>query len=1226
MKKKLLPIVLLIWGSMSYAQVGIGTKYPDASAALDIQLSNRGILIPKVELKNIDDTKTINGGNPKEGLLVFNTNDKELQPGFYFWGKSGLKLQWIKVATTNDIVSGEVVTNESLKVRDENLVLRDSKGQEISIDLSELQKEDVITDISSKGDGVYVYTNEEKQTYVIDVVTDVQANFETIINNEEVKQILREHIAVAPPKGNVVYVKDGESYALKYTDDNDNAVTIPMDITVKEFETVTVLTPRGDGEYEYRNETQIKNNEAGVVIDVVADVQEYFDDIINDSRVQKLLNQFIEANPPKGNVVYELDGESPVFKYTDEGNNLVVIDMSALVKANETVTSLSSIGSGKYEYRNEDQIKNSEAGVVIDVVADVESNFEIIIKNEEVQKLLNQFIEANPPKGNVVYELDGESPVFKYTDEGNNLVVIDMSALVKANETVTSLSAIGAGKYEYRNEDQVKNSEAGVVIDVVADVESNFETIIKNEEVQKLLNQYITTAPPKGNVVYELDGESPVFKYTDEGNNLVKIDMSALVKVNETVTSLSAIGAGKYEYRNEDQIKNSEAGVVINVVADVESNFETIIKNEEVQKLLNQYITTAPPKGNVVYELDGESPVFKYTDEGNNLVVIDMSALVKANETVTLLNSLGAGKYEYRNENQIKNSEAGVVINVVADVESNFETIIKNEEVQKLLNQYITTAPPKGNVVYELDGESPVFKYTDESNNLVVIDMPALVKANETVTSLSAIGSGKYEYRNEDQIKNSEVGVVIDVVADVESNFETIIKNEEVQKLLNQYITTAPPKGNVVYELEGESPVFKYTDEGNNLVVIDMPALVKANETVTSLSSIGTGKYEYRNEDQVKNSEVGVVIDVVADVESNFETIIKNEEVQKLLNQYITTAPPKGNVVYELDGESPVFKYTDEGNNLVVIDMSALVKANETVTWMEHKVETVIEDTYEGEVEKKVHTLKYHGEDKDDPRNQVIKIAELIKGSETVTKLDYDVEKGTIKYYNEIDEVTEVPLKSLVKRYESKTNLSIDQDNKVLVFKSEDGEEEINLTSLVQEPWFISGTKQGATSNTQDIYTQGWVGIGYDKPSSAPNEKLRVNGSITATNSYYADYVFEKYFDGYSNLKYDYNFNNLKTVEDFIKENRHLPGITPITELRKEESGYSFNVSELSIQLLEKTEELYLHTIEQEKKITSLEGELQEVNERLSKNQSEIDGLKERLQLMEQLILNQSKK
>ncbi|MDM1368955.1 hypothetical protein HX024_11720, partial [Myroides marinus] len=310
MKKKLLPIVLLIWGSMSYAQVGIGTKYPDASAALDIQLSNRGILIPKVELKNIDDTKTINGGNPKEGLLVFNTNDKELQPGFYFWGKSGLKLQWIKVATTNDIVSGEVVTNESLKVRDENLVLRDSKGQEISIDLSELQKEDVITDISSKGDGVYVYTNEEKQTYVIDVVTDVQANFETIINNEEVKQILREHIAVAPPKGNVVYVKDGESYALKYTDDNDNAVTIPMDITVKEFETVTVLTPRGDGEYEYRNETQIKNNEAGVVIDVVADVQEYFDDIINDSRVQKLLNQFIEANPPKGNVVYELDGES----------------------------------------------------------------------------------------------------------------------------------------------------------------------------------------------------------------------------------------------------------------------------------------------------------------------------------------------------------------------------------------------------------------------------------------------------------------------------------------------------------------------------------------------------------------------------------------------------------------------------------------------------------------------------------------------------------------------------------------------------------------------------------------------------------------------------------------------------------------------------------------------------------------------------------------------------
>ncbi|MDM1347973.1 hypothetical protein HX017_06290 [Myroides marinus] len=812
-----------------------------------------------------------------------------------------------------------------------------------------------------------------------------------------------------------------------------------------------------------------------------------------------------------------------------------------------------------------------------------------------------------------------------------------MDGTVKEFETVTVLTPRGDGEYEYRNETQIKNNEVGVVIDVVADVQEYFDDIINDSRVQKLLNQFIEANPPKGNVVYELDGESPVFKYTDEGNNLVVIDMSVLVKANETVTSLSSIGAGKYEYRNEEQVKNSEAGVVIDVVADVESNFETIIKNEEVQKLLNQFIEANPPKGNVVYELDGESPVFKYTDEGNNLVVIDMSVLVKANETVTSLSSIGAGKYEYRNENQVKNSESGVVIDVVADVESNFETIIKNEEVQKLLNQYITTAPPKGNVVYELDGESPVFKYTDEGNNLVVIDMSALVKANETVTLLNSLGAGKYEYRNEEQVKNSEAGVVIDVVADVESNFETIIKNEEVQKLLNQYITTAPPKGNVVYELDGESPVFKYTDEGNNLVVIDMSALVKANETVTLLNSLGAGKYEYRNEEQVKNSEAGVVIDVVADVESNFETIIKNEEVQKLLNQYITTAPPKGNVVYELDGESPVFKYTDEENNLVVIEMSALVKANETVTWMEHKVETVIEDTYEGEVEKKVHTLKYHGEDKDDPRNQVIKIAELIKGSETVTKLDYDVEKGTIKYYNEIDEVTEVPLKSLVKRYESKTNLSIDQDNKVLVFKSEDGEEDINLTSLVQEPWFISGTKQGATSNTQDIYIQGWVGIGYDKPSSAPNEKLRVNGSITATNSYYADYVFEKYFDGYSNLKYDYSFNNLKTVEDFIKENRHLPGITPITELRKEESGYSFNVSELSIQLLEKTEELYLHTIEQEKKITALETDLFELNEqlikskidieeRMSESQGEIDFLKKRLEQMEQLILNQSKK
>ncbi|MFC4476357.1 hypothetical protein [Flavobacterium chungangensis] len=153
------------------------------------------------------------------------------------------------------------------------------------------------------------------------------------------------------------------------------------------------------------------------------------------------------------------------------------------------------------------------------------------------------------------------------------------------------------------------------------------------------------------------------------------------------------------------------------------------------------------------------------------------------------------------------------------------------------------------------------------------------------------------------------------------------------------------------------------------------------------------------------------------------------------------------------------------------------------------------------------------------------------------------------------------------------------------------------------EPWFAVATKKGATSNTEDIYTNGWVGIGFDEKTTpaAPNEKLRVNGAITTVGSYYADYVFEDYFQGFSDIKADYKFKSLDAVDAFIKANKHLPGITPINELEKTNKGYSFNVSELSIQLLEKTEELYLHVIEQKKELDAKNNEIQMLNQRLEK-------------------------
>ncbi|MDM1398644.1 hypothetical protein HX049_15970 [Myroides odoratimimus] len=754
-----------------------------------------------------------------------------------------------------------------------------------------------------------------------------------------------------------------------------------------------------------------------------------------------------------------------------------------------------------------------------------------------------------------------------------------MSAVVKANETITTLvkDAAGNGKYTYTNE-----AGTTALIDVQGDVISNFETIINNTDVQEVLNKIIKTVG--GNVYY--DGNS--FTYVNEDGDTVSLNISAVVKANETITTLvkDAAGNGKYTYTNE-----AGTTALIDVQADVISNFETIINNTDVQEVLNKIIKTVG--GNVYY--DGSS--FTYVNEDGDTVSLNISAVVKANETITTLvkDAAGNGKYTYTNE-----AGTTALIDVQADVISNFETIINNKDVQEVLNKIIKTVG--GNVYY--DGSS--FTYVNEDGDTVSLNISAVVKANETITTLvkDAAGNGKYTYTNE-----AGTTALIDVQGDVISNFETIINNTDVQEVLNKIIKTVG--GNVYYD--GNS--FTYVNEDGDTVSLNISAVVKANETITTLvkDAAGNGKYTYTNE-----AGATALIDVQADVISNFETIINNTDVQEVLNKIIKTVG--GNVYY--DGNS--FTYVNEDGDTVSLNISAVVKANETITTLvnvddvftytsenntttninipslvkSHETLTTLENVKTQETEESgeiidIYTLTY----KDENGNlNPIDIKVLVKGSETLTTLVYDPIAHVLTYTNEKGEQTNLKLTDLVGDGESLTKLEFDANTNSLLYTDEKQiVHTIDLETINKHPWYDSKTHKVATSNTSDIYTRGWVGIGFTEPSDAPNEKLRVNGSITAVNSYYADYVFENYFDGYSKLKYDYKFKELDVIAEFIEKNRHLPGITPIHELKKTEEGYAINVSELSIQLLEKTEELYLHMIEQNKELEQKEARIKEL-------------------------------
>ncbi len=115
----------------------------------------------------------------------------------------------------------------------------------------------------------------------------------------------------------------------------------------------------------------------------------------------------------------------------------------------------------------------------------------------------------------------------------------------------------------------------------------------------------------------------------------------------------------------------------------------------------------------------------------------------------------------------------------------------------------------------------------------------------------------------------------------------------------------------------------------------------------------------------------------------------------------------------------------------------------------------------------------------------------------------------------------------------------------------------------------------------------GKIGIG----TNAPDELLTVKGTIHSQEvkvdldgAVAPDYVFEKYFNGFSEALPEYKLISLEELEVFLKKNHHLPQVPSAAQM--EEDGIS--LKEMNLLLLQKIEELTLYTLQQQKEIDAL--------------------------------------
>ncbi|MGG5508131.1 hypothetical protein ACPDG4_15045, partial [Myroides sp. C20-1] len=308
MKKRLIPIALVMGAISANAQVGIGTATPNKSAELTVHAKDgdRGVLIPNVSLSDTKDKGTIKAGNVNS-LLVFNINTaKDVTPGYYYWYVD----KWERLTTSNDIPA--IVVNNF-----ENIL--NMEGDKVT---------NLIKNIVKNTEGNVIYEG-DKLYYINDDGDKVEINFGDIVAANESKTVVVSNTS----KKQQYYVSEA------YLQANEAPTQAIIDTW-----TVTSLP---EGVY---------------AIDVVGGVVNNFQEFVNrgpvtiDGRTYPTINDYItyltESTGGFTKIIYDSENRNASFQQWDEATqtwvNVINSKFKKIVTDNESQTTIITVEDKQY--------------------------------------------------------------------------------------------------------------------------------------------------------------------------------------------------------------------------------------------------------------------------------------------------------------------------------------------------------------------------------------------------------------------------------------------------------------------------------------------------------------------------------------------------------------------------------------------------------------------------------------------------------------------------------------------------------------------------------------------------------------------------------------------------------------------------------------------------------------------------------------------------------------